>query len=102
VTRSFFFKAAWEIDQREKAGEPRNNFWSVSCFYLAKRLSLILAEVGCEIYGGLAGTSEIPLGRWIQHVYVLLAGGGPMGMDKIESSMWYNNHNLGEPWKKPI
>jgi alkylation response protein AidB-like acyl-CoA dehydrogenase len=99
-TRHFFFKAAYEIDEREKAGAERNNFWSLACFYMAKKLALMLAEAGNEIYGGLSATIELPLGRWIQHTYTFLAGGGPPGMDAIECSTWYNKHTLGEPWKK--
>ena len=100
AARAMFYRAAWEIDQREKAGEPRNNFGSIACFYLIKNLCLLIARVGCDIYGGIAGTSDLPLAKFIQHMYVFLAGGGPMGMDKIISSMWYNDHTLGRPWEK--
>ena len=102
ATRAFLYKAAWEIDQREKSGVPRNNFESIACFYLIKNLCLLLARAGCDVYGGIAGTTDLPLAKYIQHMYVFLAGGGPMGMDKIQSSMWYNDHTLGEPWKKAV
>jgi alkylation response protein AidB-like acyl-CoA dehydrogenase len=100
AARSMQYRAAWEIDQREKTGAPRNNFWSISNFYLVKRLCLLLAEMGSNIYGGIAGTVDLPFSHWVQHTYVFLAGGGGMSMDKIESSKWYNDHTLGEPWKK--
>ena len=100
AVRAFLYKAAWEIDEREKSGQARNNFESIACFYLIKNLCLLLARVGCDVYGGIAGTSDLPLAKYIQHMYIFLAGGGPMGMDKILSSMWYNDHTLGKPWEK--
>jgi alkylation response protein AidB-like acyl-CoA dehydrogenase len=100
ASRSMLYRGAMEIDQQERAGAPFNHFWSIAMFYLAKRLSLQIAELGAEIYGGISATIDLPFASWVQHVYVFLAGGGPMGVDKFQSSMWYNNHTLGEPWKE--
>ena len=100
ATRSLFYRAGWEIDQREKAGMPRDTFWAFATFYLVKRLCLLLGEVATDIYGGIVSMKHLPISSFLQNIYVMIPGGGPMSMDKIKSSMSYNNHTLGEPWKK--
>jgi hypothetical protein len=74
AARSMHHIAAWEIEQREKAGAPRNNFWSISNFYLVKRLYLRLAKTGANVYGGIGGAVDLLFSYWIQHTYFFLAG----------------------------
>jgi alkylation response protein AidB-like acyl-CoA dehydrogenase len=99
-TRAFMYRAAWETDQTELAGAPRNVFWSVGCFYLIKMLGLRLSEVAYEVYGGIGGSVDLPLATYIRHCYMILPGGESPNMNKIKCSMAYNNHTMGTPWEK--
>lgn len=99
-TRSMLYRSCWEIDQREIHGLPRNNAWSISNFWNIKKLSLLMYDVGSNIYGGRAALSDNAFAHWVQHIPVFLAGGSAIHMDQIEVSKWYNHHTLGEPWIK--
>lgn len=91
---SFLYRAAWECEQREKSGQPVDLFWTQAITYLYKKMALRLCEVASEIYGGIGGSVDMPLERFIRHLYLLLPGGSTTNMNAITCSMRYNKHGI--------
>lgn len=89
--RHFLYRAAWESDQREKAGKLTNWYWCEGNFYLFKTLSLRLCEVAAEVYGGLTGSVDMPAASFIQQTYLQLSGGGTINMQAMVCSRHFDD-----------
>lgn len=75
--RAFFYKAAWESDQQEKEGPLAvNPFWGKACFFVYKKVALRFSEIGTEVYGGIAGSIDLPFNRFVRNSFLIYPGGG--------------------------
>lgn len=85
-TRAYFYKAAWECDQHEeKTGSGLvNPFWGEGAFYLYKKMALRLCEIGTEVYGGIGGSLDMPLEKYVRRLFVGLPGGSTTNMNAIK------------------
>ncbi len=91
VCRAYFYKAAWESDKAEKEGGPLavSPFWSKAGFFLYKKTALRFAEIGTEIYGGIAGSIDLPFSRYVKNSYLIYPGGGTAGINAIKCAHDY-------------
>jgi len=86
-TRAFFYKAAWECDRAELADGSSgvvDPSWGEGCFFLYKKLGLRLAEIATEVYGGIGGSIDMPLDKFIRRLFVGLPGGSTMNMNAVK------------------
>ena len=89
-TRALMYRAAWESDQREKAGVRINRFWNAATYYLLKKTGLRLAEIGSEVYGGIGGSVDMPLEGFVRHSWLFLPAGGTNSANAILCATEYN------------
>lgn len=91
--RSHFYRAAWECDKAEKEGGPLavNPFWGKSCFVITKQMMLRISEIGTEIYGGIAGSIDMPFNKYVRTTYLINPGGGSPILNKIKCAKHYFN-----------
>lgn len=97
ATRAFVYRAAWENDQRELAGQPINLFWSLGVNSYCKKMAMRLCEVASEVYGGIGGSVDMPLEGFLRGLWVFLPGGSTVNMNAIKSCWWYNDVRITAP-----
>ena len=90
ATRAFLYRAAWENDQRQKAGAPVNLFWGQAGTCLCKKMAWRLCEIAPRIYGGIAGSVDLPFESFVRRTFLLQAGSMPINMNEIKCSMEYD------------
>jgi alkylation response protein AidB-like acyl-CoA dehydrogenase len=94
--RAFFYRAAWECDKAEKESGPLavNPYWGKMCFVITKRMMLRICEIGTEIYGGIAGSIDMPFNKYVRTTYLINPGGGSRMLNEMKVAKHYFNLNL--------
>ncbi len=92
ATRALIYRASWENDQRQLAGEPVDLYWSVACYYYVRKVCWDLCQTALEVYGGVGVTPEMPVERFIRRLSTWYITGTVPSMNAIKCSMLHNDH----------
>jgi alkylation response protein AidB-like acyl-CoA dehydrogenase len=92
--RCLLYKAAWEIDQAEKAGGralgESNCFWFEAGYVLFKKVSWRFCELAADIYGGLSASVDLPLQGFLRHIFYVRAAGLTVDVELIRAGRDYD------------
>lgn len=86
MMRAYALRVAWESDQRLKNKAPVNLYHSLGCCVAIKELTWRFCELASDIYGGLAGSLELPLEGFTRLMFSLRTGGTPGNVQAIKCS----------------
>lgn len=91
MMRACALRVAWETDQRLKNRGPINLYRSLGCCVAIKALTWRFCELASDIYGGVAGSLELPLEGFTRLMYTLRTGGTPGTVQAIKCSDVYDD-----------
>ncbi len=91
---AFVYRAAWEYDQREAAGQPLTGGWSNASMYYCKKTAWRLCEIAPEVYGDIGASVDLDLEKFVRRVFVWLPPGATPTWQAIKFSQEYNGHKL--------
>jgi alkylation response protein AidB-like acyl-CoA dehydrogenase len=91
AARALSRRGAWEYDQCEKAGRPKNIFWTEAVRYYIKKVTWRMCEISSDIYGGIVGSVEMPVESFVRRTFRTLHTGGTTDMNLIQSGIEYDN-----------
>jgi alkylation response protein AidB-like acyl-CoA dehydrogenase len=91
MMRAYALRVAWESDQRLKNGAPINLYRSLGCQVAIKALTWRFCELASDIYGGVAGSPDLPLEGFTRLIYTLRTGGTPGNIQAIKASDVYDD-----------
>jgi alkylation response protein AidB-like acyl-CoA dehydrogenase len=92
TARAYMYKVAWENDQRELAGKPVNLYWTLGFYTYVKKVSWRLCEIASDIYGGISGSLDMPIEKFLRRVYTFMpTGGGTYSIQMMKCSREYDD-----------
>jgi len=97
AARAFMYRSAWENDQRELAGAPVNLYWFTGFHTYVKKVCWRLCEIASDIYGGIGGSLDMPVEKFLRRVFSFMpTGGGTYSIPLIQASRDYDNRYYTE------
>ncbi len=92
IARAYMYRVAWEYDQRELAGAPVNLYWALSFYTYVKKISWRLCEIASDIYGGIGGSIDLPVEKFLRRVFTFMpTGGGTWSIQMMKCSRDYDD-----------
>jgi butyryl-CoA dehydrogenase len=91
AARAFMYQVAWENDQRELAGAPPNLYWSLAFYTYVKKVCWRLLEISSDVYGGIGGSLDLPVEKFLRRVFTFMpTGGGTYSIMMMKCNRYYD------------
>ncbi len=92
IARAYMYRVAWENDQRELAGAPVNLYWAQGFCTYVKKISWRLCEIASDIYGGIGGSVDLPVEKFLRRTFTFMpTGGGTWSIQMMKCSRDYDD-----------
>jgi acyl-CoA dehydrogenase len=95
--RGIVYRTAWESDQLEASGGrplgEGNWFWDMASYAMMKQVSWQFCQVAADIYGGMAGSVDLPIENFLRNIFYRSAAGLTLEVELIEASKHYDSRH---------